>query len=300
MALPKKQALYASEVMDWGFLDRQLPSDPHLVDYMCKGDLLALCAHHVRSMQDTCWCRCPRRCWKLVRVVATTSSVHLARLMPLYVSFHVMWQEGHRHATAGEHTTLEELRLRVLAYLKGQADGKIKSAISASLSSMSSSSTVAARGDGGDCGGNTSNGSSSGGGGGVQKQDAHAALKADVAKHEAVVERWLRHHYLQHAPSDHAVCSRCRCSIPLGQVRLGRPFKPPVRLWHQGEHAWVAWSHLRCLTQWQAKRLLAHAEVSGSTAAAAGIGVLVFSWWCRCCCCCCSCWWRGGGGGFRL
>ena len=78
--------------------------------------------------------------------------------MPLYVSFHVMWQEGHRHATAGEHTTLEELRLRVLAYLKGQADGTIKSAISASLSSMSSSSTVAARGDGGDCGGNTSNG----------------------------------------------------------------------------------------------------------------------------------------------
>jgi hypothetical protein len=38
-------AAYAAQVMDWSFLDRQLREDTTVLDHMCKGDLLAVCAH---------------------------------------------------------------------------------------------------------------------------------------------------------------------------------------------------------------------------------------------------------------
>ena len=70
----------------------------------------------------------------------------------------------------------------------------------------------------------------------------------------------LHHHFLQHAPSDRSSCAHCDGPSPLGQVRIGRPYLPPARLRRAGEHSWVSWEHLRCLSQDQARRLLVHAR----------------------------------------
>jgi hypothetical protein len=105
------------------------------------------------------------------------------------------------------------------------------------------------RGGGNDGGG--------GGGGGGGDDDDDDDDDDDKPEEESPV---LHHHFLQHAPSDRSSCAHCDGPIPRGQVRIGRPYLPPTRLRRAGEHSWVSWEHLRCLTQGQARLLLAHAR----------------------------------------
>ena len=154
-SLSAKQAQYATDVMDWSFLDAQLEKDSTIIDHMCKGDLLALCAH----------------------------------------------QEGQEQTADAN---VAELKMRVLAYLKGASDASKKHA--------------AAKEE-----------NSEGGGKGKDIVDASTKAVAQAIEEEnrTADKEWLNHRFLQHAPSERSNCKTCGGSIPLGQVRVGRPYEPP-------------------------------------------------------------------------